>query len=107
MGYTIFGPHRDDLIFEINNKDCRYFSSQGQQRTIALTLKLALMEIIFNETKEYPVLLLDDVLSELDDYRQNKLLECVKKYQTLITCTQKHENLNFRQIHVANGKILV
>ena len=70
MQHTLIGPHRDDIIFKINNQDCRYFASQGQQRTVALTLKLALMEIIKEEVKEYPILLLDDVLSELDNNRQ-------------------------------------
>ncbi len=87
LGYTCFGPHRDDIIFKINNLDCKYYASQGQQRTVALVVKLALMEIIHAEIGEYPILLLDDVLSELDSTRQNKLLTLCQKYQTLITCT--------------------
>ena len=87
LGYTCVGPHRDDMIFKINNLDCRQFASQGQQRTVALVVKLSLMEVIKQEIGEYPVLLLDDVLSELDDDRQNRLLNLTKEYQTLITCT--------------------
>lgn len=102
MQHTLFGPHRDDIIFKINNQDCRYFSSQGQQRTVALTLKLALMEIIKEEVKEYPVLLLDDVLSELDNSRQTKLLSIVKNYQTIISCTDVNLNLNGNKIFITN-----
>ena len=86
MQHTLVGPHRDDVIFKINNQDCRYFASQGQQRTVALTVKLSLMEIVKDEVGEYPVLLLDDVLSELDNNRIMRLLNIVKNYQTLITC---------------------
>lgn len=87
MQHTLIGPHRDDMIFKINDKDCKYFCSQGQQRTVALSLKLALMEIIKEQTKEYPILLLDDVLSELDDERQKRLIDITKKYQTIISAT--------------------
>jgi len=104
MQHTLFGPHRDDIIFKINDKDCKYFSSQGQQRTVALSLKLALMEIVFEYNKEYPVLLLDDVLSELDDKRQLKLLEITSKYQTLITTTSLPKNFNnYNSIYIFNG----
>ena len=106
LGYTCFGPHRDDIIFKINDKDCKFFASQGQQRTVSLVVKLALMELIKQEIGEYPVLLLDDVLSELDDTRQNKLLALTTKYQTLITCTSIPEtNLPFNKIEIENGHI--
>ena len=103
MQHTLIGPHRDDIIFKINNQDCRYFASQGQQRTVALTLKLALMEIIKEEVKEYPVLLLDDVLSELDNNRQSRLLSIVKNYQTIISCADINLNLEGNKIYIENG----
>ncbi len=103
MQHTLIGPHRDDIIFKVNNQDCRYFSSQGQQRTVALTLKLALMEIIKEEVKEYPVLLLDDVLSELDNNRQERLLGIVKNYQTIISCADINLNLDGNKIYIENG----
>lgn len=91
MKNTGIGPHRDDLAFIIKKKDkeidARKFASQGQQRTIALSLKLAEIEIVKLITKEYPILLLDDVLSELDSKRQNSLLKIINKIQTIITCT--------------------
>ena len=104
MQHTLIGPHRDDIIFRINNQDCRYFASQCQQRTVALTLKLALMEIIKEEVKEYPILLLDDVLSELDNKRQARLLNIVKNYQTLITCADVDLTLNGNKILIEHGK---
>ncbi len=103
MQHTLIGPHRDDIIFKINNQDCRYFASQGQQRTVALTLKLALMEIINEEVKEYPILLLDDVLSELDNARQERLLHIVKNYQTIISCADINLSLNGNKIFIENG----
>lgn len=86
-GSTSFGPHRDDFIININNTDTRTFGSQGQQRTAILTIKLASLEIIKEQTGEYPVLLLDDVLSELDINRQKYILNSIKKFQTIITGT--------------------
>ena len=102
--YTCVGPHRDDIIFKINGLDCRQFASQGQQRTVALVVKLSLMEVIKQEIGEFPVLLLDDVLSELDDERQNRLLNLTKQYQTLITCTAL-PRINFKAniIEIKNG----
>lgn len=87
-GSTLVGPHRDDLIFYINNQDVQIFGSQGQQRTTALSVKLAEIELIHEEIGEYPILLLDDVFSELDDQRQSDLLKSIKdKCQTFITTT--------------------
>ena len=87
-GTTLFGPHRDDLLFYVNKRDVQTFGSQGQQRTTALSLKLAEIELIHSEIGEYPVLLLDDVLSELDDYRQSHLLNTIQgKVQTFVTTT--------------------
>ncbi|TBL77473.1 DNA replication/repair protein RecF [Paenibacillus thalictri] len=85
---TLVGPHRDDLLFFINEKEAQTFGSQGQQRTTALSLKLAEIELIHQEVGEYPVLLLDDVLSELDQFRQTQLIETFQsKVQTFITTT--------------------
>lgn len=84
---TNCGPHRDDLCFMIGGIDIRKFGSQGQQRTAALSLKLSEIEIVKRSVKDTPVLLLDDVLSELDGSRQRYLLESIHDIQTLITCT--------------------
>ena len=105
MQHTLIGPHRDDIIFKINNLDCRYFASQGQQRTVALSLKLALMEIIKDEVKEYPILLLDDVLSELDNSRQARLIQIVKNYQTIITCADIDLQLDGNKIYISEGNV--
>lgn len=87
-GVTLIGPHRDDLIFYVNGHDVQTYGSQGQQRTTALSLKLAEIELIHAEIGEYPILLLDDVLSELDDYRQSHLLNTIQgKVQTFVTTT--------------------
>ncbi|AZB41141.1 DNA replication/repair protein RecF [Bacillus sp. FJAT-42376] len=87
-GTTLAGPHRDDLLFFVNGRDVQTFGSQGQQRTTALSLKLAEIELIHEEIGEYPILLLDDVLSELDDYRQSHLLNTIQgKVQTFVTTT--------------------
>ena len=84
---TLVGPHRDDLSFYVNGIDIRRFGSQGQQRTAALSLKLAEIELVKKIKKEYPILLLDDVLSELDGKRQDHLLASIRHIQTIITCT--------------------
>ena len=90
-GSTSVGPHRDDLILEVNGINLRSFGSQGQQRTGVLALKLAELEFLRSETGEYPVLLLDDVMSELDSQRREQLLMFMKKekIQTLITATDQ------------------
>ncbi|TDX51765.1 DNA replication/repair protein RecF [Orenia marismortui] len=87
-GVTTIGPHRDDISLIVNNIDIRKFGSQGQQRTTALALKLAELEFMKGETGEYPILLLDDVFSELDINRRSQLLETIRdKIQTFITST--------------------
>ncbi|MED4344085.1 DNA replication/repair protein RecF [Heyndrickxia coagulans] len=87
-GVTMAGPHRDDLAFAVNGRDVHTFGSQGQQRTAALSVKLAEIELIYSEIREYPILLLDDVLSELDDYRQSHLLNAIQgRVQTFVTTT--------------------
>jgi len=85
---TSRGCHRDDLIFTINDIDIRTYGSQGQQRTAVLSLKLAELELMFQETGEYPVLLLDDVMSELDSTRKKMLFQYLNKVQTFITATE-------------------
>ncbi len=93
---TTVGPHRDDFSIVIGDVDIRKFGSQGQQRTAALSLKLSEIELVKKITKENPVLLLDDVLSELDSNRQNYLLNSIGDIQTIITCTGLEEFVNNR-----------
>lgn len=106
MKMTSAGPHRDDLSFVVNGIDIRKYGSQGQQRTAALSLKLSEIYLVKEKIKDTPILLLDDVLSELDNNRQTYLLDCIHDIQTLITCTglddfvsnQFHLNKVFRVI---------
>lgn len=93
---TSVGPHRDDFSFAVGNVDIRKYGSQGQQRTAALSLKLSEIELVKKITKENPILLLDDVLSELDSNRQNYLLNSIGDIQTIITCTGLEEFVNHR-----------
>ncbi|MFW5962298.1 MAG: DNA replication/repair protein RecF [bacterium] len=88
-GYSLYGPHRDDLIFKFNEIDARKYGSQGQQRTIALALKLAEIKFMEQQTGETPILLLDDVFSELDESRRNALIKIISnRIQTFITSTE-------------------
>ena len=96
MMSTTSGPHRDDICFQVDGIDIRKFGSQGQQRTAALSLKLSEIELVKMLTRDKPVLLLDDVLSELDKHRQNYLLDSIDDIQTLITCTGVDEFVNHR-----------
>lgn len=93
---TSVGPHRDDFAFLNGNIDIRRFGSQGQQRTAALSLKLSEIELVKKLSKDNPILLLDDVLSELDSNRQNYLLNSIGEIQTIITCTGLEEFVNNR-----------
>lgn len=107
---TTVGPHRDDFSFMIGKLDVRRFGSQGQQRTAALSLKLSEIDLVKKIAKDFPVLLLDDVLSELDSNRQNYLLNSIGDIQTIITCTGLEEFVNNRfEINkvykVNNGKV--
>lgn len=106
LGFTTVGPHRDDIKIVVNNIDVRHFGSQGQQRTCALSLKLAELEIFKSNLKEYPILLLDDVLSELDENRRNKLLKIINNFQTILTCTEYGLSLPANVLKVSNGKIV-
>jgi DNA replication and repair protein RecF len=108
-GVTIVGPHRDDFKLIINNNDVKKYGSQGQQRTTALSLKMAELELMKSETSEYPVLLLDDVMSELDESRREHLLQIIgNKVQTFITATDADYNFsgNQQKIKISQGKIL-
>ncbi len=109
LGFTSIGPHRDDIKFTLNGEDVRVFGSQGQQRTVALSLKLAETEVFFNKFKEYPILILDDVLSELDKKRQRKLISAVSNMQTIFTTThldrQVFKNIDFNRIVIEKGKV--
>ena len=93
---TNIGPHKDDMCFLINGMDVRKYGSQGQQRTAALSLKLAEIELVKQIIHDTPVLFLDDVLSELDSRRQNFLLDSIGHIQTMITCTGLDEFINNR-----------
>ncbi len=110
MKSTSVGPHRDDMCFMSGNLDIRKFGSQGQQRTAALSLKLSEIELVKKLIRDTPVLLLDDVLSELDKNRQNYLLDSIHDIQTVITCTGLDEFVNHRFsinkiFHVKNGSV--
>jgi DNA replication and repair protein RecF len=111
MKSTSSGPHRDDICIMHDRMDIRKFGSQGQQRTAALSLKLAEIELVKNTIGDTPVLLLDDVLSELDKHRQNYLLDSISDIQTLITCTGVEDFVNHRFsinkiFHVQDGQVL-
>lgn len=93
---TSYGPHRDDINFLLNGIDVRKYGSQGQKRTVALSLKLSEIEFVKNTINDKPILLLDDVLSELDSTRQNLLLNSIDDVQTIITCTGIDEFVNNR-----------
>lgn len=109
MKSTTVGPHRDDICFTTDSGlDVRKFGSQGQQRTAALSLKMSEIELVKQVIKDTPVLLLDDVLSELDKHRQNYLLDSINNIQTIITCTGLDEFVNHRFsinkiFHIRNG----
>ena len=110
MRLTAAGPHRDDLCVMANGIDLRKYGSQGQQRTAALSLKLAEIQLVEKNTGDTPILLLDDVLSELDSTRQQYLLDSIRNIQTMITCTglddfvSRQFQIN-RVFHVVNGNI--
>lgn len=90
-GYTTKGPHRDDIEIKINGRTARKYASQGQQRTAALSIRLSEIEIIKNEVGEYPIVLLDDIMSELDKNRQLSLLKATEKTQVILTTTEATE----------------
>ncbi len=104
LGTTVVGPHRDDLEFSINQTSAKFYGSQGQQRTLVLSLKLAELQLIEEVIGEPPLLLLDDVLAELDPTRQSQLLQVIQeRYQTLITTTHL---ASFAEPWLKNAQIL-
>lgn len=106
-GFTTKGIHRDDFMIYINNKRLDLYGSQGQNRTTMLSLKLSELNIIYDEIGEYPILLLDDFMSELDNKRRTHFLEKIKNNQVIITCTDKIdiENKNILIYNVKEGKV--
>ncbi len=109
LGFTTVGPHRDDLDVSINGADAKAYASQGQTRTAALALKLSEVQIFKALSGEYPILVLDDVMSELDLKRRKKLLGCIADLQTVLTCTHAERVLygaECKKIRIDNGRIL-
>ena len=106
VGYTTVGPHRDDIKIAINGKDSKIYASQGQKRSIVLAIKVGELELFSEAMSEKPILVLDDVFSELDTTRQKKLYECIEGYQVIMTGTVfKHKpNTEYKAIKVKNGK---
>lgn len=108
---TMDGLHKDDMIMYLNEKNALLYASQGQQRSIVLSMKIGLLELIKKEIGEYPILLLDDVLSELDDIRKTKLLNLIEgKVQTFLTSTSvdgiHHQVIeNAKRIYIENGEV--
>ena len=105
---TLFGPHRDDFDFYLHDENLKLYGSQGQQRTVILTLKLAELEVIKDEIGESPILLLDDFMSELDNNRKINFLKNIKETQIIITCTDdiNIENVYINKFKVEDGKVL-
>lgn len=110
LGYTTVGPHRDDLKITVSGEDVKNYGSQGQQRTASISLKLAELEIYKENFGEYPLLILDDAMSELDLNRQKRLLEATKFVQTIITCTHIDERVfgekEYKIFNIDGGKIV-
>ncbi len=107
-GTSNIGCHRDDFYFYINDQDVKIYGSQGQQRSVILSLKLALTEIIKNKRGAYPVILLDDIMSELDESRRKYLAGKIRDKQVIITCTDKEQSSLYSDVkyfHVSDGKI--
>ena len=104
-GFTTKGIHRDDFVIYINKKEVGIFGSQGQNRTAMLSLKLSELQVIYDDIGEYPILLLDDFMSELDEKRRKSFLSYIKDTQVIITCTDKMELDNIKLFNVINGEI--
>jgi len=106
-GYTTKGIHRDDFNVYINNELVNVYGSQGQNRTAVLSLKISELQVIYDEIGEYPILLLDDFMSELDEKRRKSFLENIKNTQVIITCTDKIdiESIDYNIYNVKKGNI--
>ena len=107
-GFTTKGIHRDDFEMYINNNLINTYGSQGQHRTAILSLKLSELNVVYEEIGEYPILLLDDFMSELDEQRKKNFLENIRNAQVIITCTEKidMDNLNYFSYNIQGGKIV-
>ncbi|MCD7730425.1 MAG: DNA replication/repair protein RecF [Oscillospiraceae bacterium] len=108
-GFTTIGVHRDDIVTEIDGQPARYLGSQGQSRSIAIVMKLAQAEILKSEKGEYPVMLLDDVMSELDAGRQSFILNSIENMQVLITCCDERfisEMTGGKVFYLKNGRVV-
>ena len=105
LGTSVAGIHRDDFSFFINGENAKIYASQGQQRTAVIALKIAQSEIIKEKNGEYPIFLLDDVMSELDFERRIYLAEKIMDKQVIITCTDKYKAENAKYFKVENGKV--
>ncbi len=110
LGYTTVGPHREDLKITVSGEDVRNYGSQGQQRTAAISLKIAELNVYKERFGEAPVLILDDAMSELDFSRQKRLLEATEGVQTIVTCTHVDERVfggkNYKTFNIDGGKIV-
>ena len=107
-GFTTKGIHRDDFMIYINGKEVNIYGSQGQNRTVVLSLKLAELNVIYEEIGEYPILLLDDFMSELDEKRRNNFLKNIENTQVILTGTEKIDlpNLEYNLYNVKKGEIV-
>ena len=107
-GFTTKGIHRDDFMIYINEKEVGAYGSQGQNRTVVLSLKLAELNVIYDEIGEYPILLLDDFMSELDIERRKNFLNNIKNTQVILTGTEKIDlpNLEYNLYNVKKGEIV-
>ncbi len=108
LGYTTVGPHRDDIDVILDGVDAKNYCSQGQTRTIALALKLAEVDYFYMINNEYPILILDDVLSELDLDRRKKLFKKIENMQTLLTCSHKVRSFSYmdcNKLEIENGRV--
>ena len=108
-GFTTKGVHRDDFVIYINNREVGVYGSQGQNRTVILSLKLSELNVVYDEIGEYPILLLDDFMSELDEKRRNSFINYIKDTQVIITCTDKmefKEKEQYNVFYVKGGKII-
>jgi len=107
-GFTTKGIHRDDFVIYINGKEVNIYGSQGQNRTVILSLKLAELNVIYDEIGEYPILLLDDFMSELDENRRKNFLNNIENTQVIITGTDKIDlgNLNYNLYHIKRGEVI-
>ena len=108
-GFTTKGVHRDDFMIYINGKEVNIYGSQGQNRTVILSLKLSELNVVYEEIGEYPILLLDDFMSELDEERRKNFLNNIKDTQVILTGTEKIDlpNLEYNLYNIKKGEVLL